>query len=217
MNGLVFLSPTDMTTAIYAESLSNIGHVTISVALASPSNAETRLEVEADGQTLHVHHDGATSTMRLPQAISRTASLKVPSQGTTELSLRLRFADGGTLSHESPTKKPFPLSAGALAQADRFICRGCDAVLIDVGRSHEWKDLPPENWAEMMDLWHCHKPNVLHEARDHSSGGKGYTADGQLLARAGVGLVGVSSILVSTEDCERVKVGLSEPSIPGSG
>ena len=203
------LSQADMITAIYAESLSNIRHVTISVSLLTPSNAETRLELEDDGQTLHVHHEGATSTIRLPQAISRTASLQIPSHGTKELSLRVLFADEGTLSKESPKKKPFPLSADALARTDGLACQACEALLIDVGRIYEWKDLPQENWAEMMELWHCHKPNVPHDDKDHSSGGKGYAADSRLIARPGVGLVGVSSILVSTEDCSSVKVGLS--------
>lgn len=78
----------------------------------------------------------------------------------------------------------------------------------------KWKNLPSGNWAEMMDFWHCHKPESqdLQEKRavdDQNAATKGYGAANQVLATPGTILVDVGSFLVSDEDCQgQKKVGM---------
>lgn len=69
-----------------------------------------------------------------------------------------------------------------------------------------WKDLPSGNWAEMMDFWHCHKPDPPEEERnkegeDPNAVVKGYGAGNQLVAVEGTVLVDVTSFLVKGVDC----------------
>jgi hypothetical protein len=71
-----------------------------------------------------------------------------------------------------------------------------------------WKDLPSENWAEMMEFWHCHKPHD-HDAKDEDSlGKKGYGASSAIAAQPSVGLVDQTSFLVSEVDCTGLLVSL---------
>lgn len=44
--------------------------------------------------------------------------------------------------------------------------------LIAPGRFVQWKALPSEHWAELMDVWHCHKPHAegnSHCAQPHAA------------------------------------------------
>ncbi|KAK8213420.1 hypothetical protein M8818_002719 [Zalaria obscura] len=92
------------------------------------------------------------------------------------------------------------------AQAE-LICRSCRSVIVQRGSIIQWKDLPSEGWAEMMDFWHCHKPDDHgQEGHYHASiGTKGYAAAGRLVAKPGVGFVDVLSFLLAETDCTEVK------------
>jgi len=79
------------------------------------------------------------------------------------------------------------------------------------GSIQSWRDLPSQNWAEMMDFWHCHKPSVPKKQTANGSHNtyleeKGYGANTGFVARRGVGFVDLTYFLVSTEDCLGVKV-----------
>ncbi|KAL9005781.1 MAG: hypothetical protein Q9188_001447 [Gyalolechia gomerana] len=64
-----------------------------------------------------------------------------------------------------------------------------------------WKDLPSENWAEMMDFWHCHKPDTDDTIYHHQDGlGKGYGAASTIESIAGVGLLDPMYLLLSHDD-----------------
>lgn len=41
-----------------------------------------------------------------------------------------------------------------------FNCSSCGNVLIDSKKLTSTLDMPSELWAEMMDFWHCHKPET---------------------------------------------------------
>lgn len=71
-----------------------------------------------------------------------------------------------------------------------------------------WKDLPSENWAEMMEFWHCHKPHD-HDQRDPESlASKGYGANNAISAQPGIGFVDLTSFLFAESDCDGLKVSL---------
>ena len=71
----------------------------------------------------------------------------------------------------------------------------------------DWKDLPSEGWAEMMDFWHCHKPDEPH-MHDHGSLKKGYAANSQLALKQGIAMVDANDFLLASEDCQDIAVGL---------
>lgn len=88
-----------------------------------------------------------------------------------------------------------------------FSCRGCTAVIVEKGQVGEWRDLPSENWAEMMDFWHCHKPDDhdhgnAHQHKDTNLASiKGYGANTRFTAQVGVGFVDLASFLLAEDDC----------------
>ena len=97
-----------------------------------------------------------------------------------------------------------------------FSCARCHATVLGRDRIRSWKDLPSENWAEMMDFWHCHKPHEKDE--DTEKGGRLILAKerdtgrrkGGLVPTQGVGLVGLTYFLIDRVDCVGVDVVLSE-------
>ncbi|KAL2854902.1 ubiquitin-conjugating enzyme E2-binding protein [Aspergillus pseudoustus] len=126
-----------------------------------------------------------------------------------------------------------PWAAGDMDSSTKLRCRACEGVLLDVPEPHvgnkalqsgknvepqpvrwTWKDLPSYHWAEMMDFWHCHKPDEPEHAGDaaakksaeyENSQVKGYGASNQVLAIPGTVLVDVATFLVSDRDCKGLK------------
>jgi hypothetical protein len=127
-----------------------------------------------------------------------------------------------------------PWAAGDMDSYTKLRCRKCESILLDVpelsatvaspsGESQAagwtWKDLPSGNWAEMMDFWHCHKPDehehdedaaAKQSAEDENSKVKGYGASNQVLASSGTVLVDVATFLVSERDCKGLKKKVSK-------
>jgi hypothetical protein len=121
-----------------------------------------------------------------------------------------------------------PWTATAMSTCMGLRCRFCDHVFLDSctlrpsdGRADTatlpawtWKDLPSANWAEMMDFWHCHKPDTHDHSGRHEEIGftqdrnaltKGYGAANQIMAISGTTLVDIGSFLVSEADCRGLK------------
>ncbi|KAL4926981.1 HECT-type E3 ubiquitin transferase [Aspergillus undulatus] len=122
-----------------------------------------------------------------------------------------------------------PWSAGDMFPSTKLRCGQCEGVILDTPNNTAeqpssaennaslsggwvWKDLPSGNWAEMMDFWHCHKPDPpkTHDANgkkveDVNSNVKGYGASNQVLAAPGNVLVDVATFLVSSIECKGLK------------
>lgn len=197
-----------MASSTYAEALLNIRQTTLCISLPSPHDTTTKLTLSPDRKILEVHHQSRIATVRLPIAVANSASLKLPHQPTKEVSLRLPFATDTRPVSLCRTHQRCPAwSAKALADVQEVFCQACGHVWICASRIKHWKNLPNEDWAEMMDLWHCHKPpNPTAENGAGSTGANGYAASAKLVAQSGVGLVGVSSVLFSPEDCSGLQV-----------
>lgn len=148
------------------------------------------------------------------------ASLCLPAEPPSkELTLRLQLQEKESaklLARSSTTEERkwnwVPWGAGELngKGAARIVCRECGAEFVGSGKVKEWKDLPNENWAEMMDFWHCHKPSEHHHRHGHEEEGeigksKGYAAANQLRAVKGTGFVDLGAFLLRKEDCIRIK------------
>ncbi|KAK3116725.1 hypothetical protein LTR53_002634 [Teratosphaeriaceae sp. CCFEE 6253] len=199
---------------LYAENLQNIRTLSIQASLATPSNEETKATLSNDRENLTISHDGATATIRLPASLGEHSAdrLMIPATPRKNLSFRLqvgetRDADGSRGGSPLRGDNIIPWMASDLTHDTSICCATCEASLMKPGIINQWKDLPSEGWAEMMDFWHCHKPDVPHS---HSgpveNASRGFAAISKLVAQEGVGLVGPTNFLITPEDCKGVQV-----------
>lgn len=183
-------------------------------------NAETRRElVETLKLPIRVN---ASSRRNLSFAGHRLDNEKVENDiQSAEYSFRLQVDQYDT----APMSKIYgiqeddyiPWTAKDMATCLALHCRFCRQLIIDTSKSDsspwQWKDLPSGNWAEMMDFWHCHKPDVPADEREgqrvveeQSASTKGYGASNRVVASPRTVLVDVASFLVARNDCHNVKV-----------
>lgn len=208
-----------MSIAIYSELLSNLRQLSIIASLPTPSDATTSASVSEDGSALTILHGGDSQTLELP-AVPLRSALAVPTQASTALTWRLRLppADGPPQRFNLEDQDP-PWRARDLRVGSPITCRACDRCLVSEGSISEWKDLPSENWAEMMEFWHCHKPvdhsnpNADASEDDPTTSSKGYGANNIISAQQGIGLVDVTSFVFSTADCSNVAVSCMEVAV----
>lgn len=202
------------TALMYAELLSNIRQVSVIASLPTPSTPDTRATLSDDRLQLRLVHNGATVLLILPAQVAAVPSLQQPKLGNREISWRLGLPNTTSTYHgaDSAGNPSAPWSASTLSEQSLISCRKCrNSLLATEGSVKSWKDLPSENWAEMMDFWHCHKPSIH---KKHTADGhhvthldeKGYGANTRFMARRGVGFVDLTYLLLSKEDCPGVKV-----------
>ncbi|KAK7521825.1 ubiquitin-conjugating enzyme E2-binding protein [Phyllosticta citriasiana] len=197
---------------LYAELLLHIRTVTLFASLRTAHTSETKAVLSADGETLTLTHEGHSASIRLPTQIAGggSAALMLPQAPSKELTLRLQLKEKspGLLRLRQGAENVVPWDAQQLEKAESVKCAKCGAQLAStrVGVK-SWLDLPNENWAEMMDFWHCHKPDE-HNHGDHGHEGheKGYAASNRLMAKKGVGFVDLAYLLLAEEDCIGVKL-----------
>jgi len=195
---------------LYAELLLNIRTVTLFASLKSEHTKETKAELSADGETLTLTHEGESASIRLPTQISGggSATLTLPASPAKELTFRLQLQEKspGLLKFRDESDNPVPWSATPLENVSRIACRDCGNELVKSGGVSMWKDLPNESWAEMMDFWHCHKPDEHHLHDNEAGKNKGYAASNRLRAVSGTGFVDLSYLLFAEQDCGGVNV-----------
>jgi hypothetical protein len=207
---------TPTTTLAYAELLSNIRQVSAVAVLRTPSSATTRVALVEDGRVLELTHDGAKVQLQLPAPVVAPPKLPQLAPGTQEASWRFQLAnpEAGAREVDFSDSAIAPWPSTALEEKSEIRCSKCGNMLLPSGTIKSWKDLPSENWAEMMDFWHCHKPDVpkVNGASGHQHSrleDRGYGANTRFVARPGVGFVDLTYFLVSANDCQGVKVGSS--------
>ncbi|KAJ5965940.1 hypothetical protein N7481_012654, partial [Penicillium waksmanii] len=123
-----------------------------------------------------------------------------------------------------------PWTAADMSSSTRIRCRKCGATFLDPAMSANipeeegtevpakwtWKDLPSGNWAEMMDFWHCHKPDpheddpkseatVALKIEEQSAQIKGYGASSRVEAIPATVLIDVATFLLAESDCVGLK------------
>lgn len=191
---------------VYAELLLNLRQVSLFITLPTPSNKSTTVALSGPSQdTFAIQHDGETVALTLPCPVE-TKALTLPKQAVKGLSFRLQTSaaaldEARTLSC---TARPGLISAITLPVPTKVVCVQCGAIFLDSVR--QWKDLPSGGWADMMDLWHCHKPEVP-GAKDIGAGSqKGYAAGNALKPSEGCGLIDAGSFYFLSEGCENLKV-----------
>lgn len=199
----------DPIISVYAELLLNICQLTISVSLVSPCNQTTTVDLSQDRKAIVIEHQAQRITAPLPAPLSRDAILPPrPLPRTKDLSFRLKVV------HERDGLQPKRLEpdedgiwpASSLTPNTRIGCRACKSVLLQ-DSVNLWKDLPSDNWAEMMDLWHCHKPNTEDDReRDAIHLAKGYAASSSLAPLPGCALVHLNYLRIHKSACIGLQV-----------
>jgi len=203
---------------LYAELLNNIRAVTLVASLETEQNEETRIELSQDGQIIHVTHEGETASLSLPTRMigGGTAAITLPPIPSRDITLRLQLEEKepGLLMLHSNSENVLPWSADTVN--NNIACRHCGNHLLKPSSVKEWKDLPHEDWAEMMEFWHCHKPYEQESQESKTESQQGYAAHERICARPGVGLVGPTHFVLSAEDTMNIAVCLTYSTFPTS-
>jgi len=209
---------------LYAEALTHIRQLTLHASLQTEKNEHTKILISSDKKIIAAVHDGETSSIYLPTQISGTINATFPKDKRTEFSVRLQIDDQFPASGEAVGGDAIevPWSAGDLSRDTAIACKKCGAEIVAPGKVGVWKDLPSDHWAELMDLWFCHKP---HDGHEHGNGheqtkadenvaeaaeAKGFSATSKVAdASPGTGLVDVVAFLLHRDDCANAQVRLT--------
>lgn len=209
------------STTIYAELLANIRQVSVAATLPSQVDATTSAEIIEDGKAIRVKHQGQTQSLSLPADVAALPALPIPGTASSRLNWRLPLSpavprpDAFSLENQA-----VPWGAKDLVSGSPIRCRKCAHPIIAQDTISFWKDLPSENWAEMMEFWHCHKPHDHNHGNghahdhDHSNNGveedslvkRGYGASNAISAKPGVGFVDLVSFMFAEDDCNDILV-----------
>ena len=183
---------------IYAEHLVHLRQVSVSVTLPAQSNARTHASLGKDGLSFTVQYDDEVTSLSLPCPVIWMPIIP-PQTPLKELSFRFKCeaSDGDRLANFDPW------TASTLHPGLSVACQSCGHQLVE--SVQQWKDLPSGGWADMMELWHCHKPDVL-SSNGYDAAHKGYAASSALTPMPRCGLVDVSSLSFSAEDCIGIEV-----------
>lgn len=193
---------------LYAELLVNIRQITVFATLQSNAQHDTKAELSSDLKHIYLLHDGIAATIELPCRAADIGKLRLPTSNTRELSFRLPIGGSSLEDIDEALRGDSTIwSASDLSPKTQLGCRSCNnALLLDKGVS-TWKDLPGENWAEMMDFWHCHKPDVEGAGKTVDGSTKGYGASNVLRPQAGTAFVGTQHLTLAMNDCTGIEVG----------
>lgn len=197
---------------IYAELLSNLRQISVSCSLPTPSGDSTGNTLKENCQLLTVKHAGLEASVRLAAQVNPLYQVApIWPLRTSCISWRLPLLPT-TLS---PSARPpyeehvIPWPASDVEPDSHIACRACNTAIVEAGLIKVWKDLPSENWAEMMEFWHCHKPNDHGHDHDDDLTSKAYGASSRISAQPGIGFVDLSSFLLSESDISASAVSAS--------
>lgn len=195
---------------LYAELLLHIRQVAVLAILPTPVDSSTHIGISADSKTLSLEHAGVRAIAELPCPVLGIANRR---EDTSQTELSFRLQPSGAARLPAPVKDPIadcPWPATGLAANTQIACKSCKKLL--ARPINIWKDLPSGGWAEMMELWHCHKPNSGSSAptsgddSSSSSINKGYSASNVIGPSPGTALVDVSHFVLADEDCIGIQV-----------
>ncbi|PHH89157.1 hypothetical protein CDD83_6589 [Cordyceps sp. RAO-2017] len=200
-------STSAVSISMYAELLPNIRQVTVAATLPTPSDATTSADVVDGGRRIRLLHQGRSETLELPAVVLTRGPpvLAVPQMPRSSLSWRLPVSmEQASAIRSAPESQAIPWSSVDLAPGSAIACRDCGTVIVRASRIRVWKDLPSENWAEMMEFWHCHKPHDHGKHDDEALANKGYGANSAITAQIGVGFVDITTFMLAESDCDNL-------------
>lgn len=192
---------------LYAEFLLNISQVTIFATLDLTGRDDETAHFASDRQRITITYSGESAAITYPNGISGTAIVHLPIKAAAHVSLRLEITEKGDpyWKNSLETLNDSPWTAHAFSSDTTVACRWCETVFCDPSRIQRWKDLPRSDWAETMDLWHCHKPTESGENHAHA----GYNhpdKNGFVQLRQGTAFIDSSDLIVVPADTDRLSV-----------
>ncbi|KTW29315.1 hypothetical protein T552_01270 [Pneumocystis carinii B80] len=131
----------------------------------------------------------------LPDEIEKDVSIRVDQQPNT-LSIRLPLSN---LSIKSMNEIS-PWSAVYIDPNSDFCCGFCLGSLLNKDQIKHWRNLPSDNWADMMDYWICCK------GKDNAFGNYKISQNIKSLSDSGIIFVGLSYFLISEKNLQNIKV-----------
>lgn len=214
------MAPNETLITMYAELLLHVRTITLFASLRTHHSRETTAKLLSDGTCITVTHEGRTASIRMPFDVKGggEAEMTLPAAPhSKDITLRLQLEELddsdvlGALQSEDRKANVVPWGGASLdsQSALEVRCKGCSAAVVPRDSITQWRDLPNENWAEMMDFWHCHKPDehhLHHHADDSAVHAKGYAAGNRLQATHHLGFVDLTSFLLKDQDCGGAQV-----------
>ncbi|KKA26278.1 hypothetical protein TD95_000002 [Thielaviopsis punctulata] len=196
---------------IYAELLATLRQVSLHITFPSPITSSSTLHIS--GPHLTLTHASLKTTLLLPSAVRVPSSLPL-APGSLQAHFKLPLAPSFCPPVPVHAHPDAPWDSCDLHSAAGVFCRSCAAQVVPPGTVRVWKDLPSENWAEMMEFWHCHKPYVPVAAADEQEkklAQRAYGADATIAAQQGVGFVDLTSFLFAEDDVKNVQFAHPSP------
>lgn len=195
---------------LYAEALMHIRQLTLHASLETDKNEHTKILISSDKHIITAIHDGESSSIYLPTQISGTADVTFPFDRKTEISARVQIDDAEQLKAGSDDLAGIevPWCATDLSETTSARCKGCTSEILEGGKVITWKDLPSDHWADLMDVWFCHKPHNDHTPDHHAAEAKGFSAKSKITAQPRTGLVDAVSFMLHRDDCSSIQVSL---------
>ncbi|KAJ5632902.1 hypothetical protein N7490_009241, partial [Penicillium lividum] len=189
-----------------------------------------------------------TETIKLPARVSdatrrilntNICPTQQPTDASHDYSFRMQIdpTDPVLMPKDELTDDHVPWTAADMSTLTRIRCRACGAQFLDAAYPPNtpveelnrtcgwtWKDLPSGNWAEMMDFWHCHKPdpheedpkpeaNAALRIEEQNAQIKGFGAGSRVEAIPGTVLIDVATFLLAESDCVGLKKGNEEETV----
>ncbi|RKF66802.1 putative snf2 family helicase [Golovinomyces cichoracearum] len=193
-----------MTTpsfSIYAELLINIRQISVLASLDTPCDSSTKIKLSEDGQQFSLFHNGQVNSLELPGKCFPNFRLQAPLLGSKELSWRLPWV-GQKAMDLDPLNPETPWSAKFMNSSKELSCRACGEIILQRESIKTWKDLPSEDWAEMMDLWHYDKTTSPKSTLID----RAYGANSRFFAQPGIGLIDIMNFLLTEADCKNILI-----------
>ena len=197
---------------LYAELLLNIRSMTVFASSELPFSSDTTGDLAPDLRHFTIRHGGHSNSITLPcQVVEADPNQHLePAKSGQDIVFRfIPMSDELAALSAGDDTSLTPWTAESLGTTSCIHCRHCRRTIVNCAMIDTWNDLPSDNWAEMMDFWHCHKPREQEDANGNTiASQKGYGSSNQITARARMGLVGALHILFAPEDTESLMVSL---------
>ena len=183
----------------FAEGLPKLGVVNLEIELSIPTDDSTSLSTSNTVSSAVLQHHNDTQIIRLPLPTSSTQFFTFRSNESI-ITARIPSAPSMDVTEPMPL-----LSAEDIrnlwSSGGRLSCSACQKPLVEK-REMKWKDLPSESWQDYADHWFCHRHTHSHSPLQSHP----HTDAHDLLpipvvnTTAGTALVGVTSLLVHSDD-----------------
>ncbi|KAF2152963.1 hypothetical protein K461DRAFT_131736 [Myriangium duriaei CBS 260.36] len=203
-----------MAQLLFAEYLGLVHTINLTVQLGQLTTEELAPSINLEGSIICLEINGEKHSVTLPASLVQESRISdcLPDSSAKTKTSRLKTLPLNSDNNSQDDQYTNPWSAQNLGINLSIHCCGsngfdknCSGLVLPEARISDIKDLPSETWAEMMDLWHCHKPDEPGE-NGTSLTTKGYSATSKLTARSGTVFVDTLSFLVSEQDCTNVRV-----------